>query len=103
MYADTQALAESLLCVGQTQTQTPRAPHQTPHDPSVRPPAAASSQQQQQQKPVKFAELVDGYQLHIRGDALDALQSPVCVNAQASPSSCPQSRFAVLQIRLKSA
>ena len=34
------------------------------------------------QQPGASAELVDGYQLHITGDAMDALQSPVCASAQ---------------------
>ena len=81
MIAETQDPAGSLLCIGQTQPQTPRPPLLHPPDPSARQAAAFSSQQQHQQ--AKSAELVDGYQLHIRGDAMDALLSPVCAQAQA--------------------
>ena len=34
------------------------------------------------QQPKAAAELIDGCQLHITGDAMDAIQSPVCSGAQ---------------------
>ncbi len=42
-------------------------------------PSPASPQLQQ---PGASAELVDRYQFHITGDAMDALPSPVCASAQ---------------------
>lgn len=82
--AEVQDPGQSLLCIGQSQhpPHTPHNPHLTPQDPPARHAAAATSQQPAPQQ--KSAELIDGYQLHIKGDAMDALQSPVCANAQAS-------------------
>ena len=56
--------------------------------PSLCPPA----EEELQAAPAKLqqagpsAELVDGYQLHITGDAIDALQSPICASAQVHAS-----------------
>ncbi len=67
-----------LLCVGQGQQPSQGIP-------SMCPPAEDGSQSPvspRLQQPGASAELVDGYQLHITGDAMDALQSPVCASAQ---------------------
>ncbi|KAA6424148.1 MAG: hypothetical protein FRX49_06107 [Trebouxia sp. A1-2] len=68
-----------LLCIGQGQQQPSQG------IPSMCPPAENASQSPVSphlQQPGASAELVDGYQLHITGDAMDALQSPVCAPAQ---------------------
>jgi hypothetical protein len=67
-----------LLCIGQGQQPSQGIP-------SMCPPAEDESQSTVSphlQQPGASAELVDGYQLHITGDAMDALQSPVCASAQ---------------------
>ena len=76
--ADTLEDTSSLLCIGQGQQPLQGIP-------SLCPPAEGESQSApapQLQQPGASAELVDGYQLHITGDAMDALQSPVCASAQ---------------------
>lgn len=59
--------------------------------PSLCPPAEddvkAAAHDETRQEPKATAELVDGYQLHITGDAMDAVQSPVCAGAQVCMSS----------------
>lgn len=55
--------------------------------PSLCPPAEDGSNtqavgNQPAQQAGASAELVDGYQLHITGDAMDAVQSPVCASSQ---------------------
>ena len=67
-----------LLCIGQGQQSAQGVL-------SMCPPAEDGSQSPvspRLQQPGASAELVDGYQLHITGDAMDALQSPVCASAQ---------------------
>ncbi|KAL0045275.1 hypothetical protein WJX82_002456 [Trebouxia sp. C0006] len=67
-----------LLCIGQGQQPSQGVP-------SMCPPAEDGSQSPASprlQQPGASAELVDGYQLHITGDAMDALQSPVCASAR---------------------
>ncbi|DBA75297.1 TPA: Leucine-rich repeat-containing protein 49, variant 3 [Trebouxia sp. C0004] len=69
---------DDLLCIGQGQQPIQGVP-------SMCPPAEDGSQSPVSthlQQPGASAELVDGYQLHITGDAMDALQSPVCASAQ---------------------
>ena len=76
--ADTLEDTSSLLCIGQGQQPLQGIP-------SLCPPAEGESQSvaaPQLQQPGASAELVDGHQLHITGDAMDALQSPVCASAQ---------------------
>ena len=71
-----------LLCVGQGQQLAQGLP-------SLCPPAEDDTQAaayQPVQQPGASAELVDGYQLHITGDAMDAVQSSVCANAQVCMS-----------------
>ncbi len=67
-----------MLCIGQGQQPSQGLP-------SLCPPAEDDSQpaaSPQVQQAGASAELVDGHQLHITGDAMDALQSPVCASAQ---------------------
>ena len=64
--------------MGQQQQPMQGLPSLCPPVEDVYQPAAAA--QAQQAGP--SAELVDGYRLHITGDAIDALQSPVCASAQ---------------------
>ena len=68
-----------LFCIGQGQQQPAQGL------PSLCPPAEdgpRAAAQQATQQAAASAELVDGYQLHITGDAMDAVQSPVCASAQ---------------------
>lgn len=46
----------------------------------------AAAPDESSQQPKAAAELVDGVQLHITGDAMDAVQSPVCAGAQVCMS-----------------
>ena len=67
-----------LLCVGQGHVAAQGLPSLCPAaEDDVQAPAVPTAQQAS-----ASAELVDGYQLHITGDAIDAVQSPVCASAQ---------------------
>ena len=81
--AGVQGVVGDLQCVGQGQQQPAQGL------PSLCPPAEDDLQmapQQPSQQAGASAELVDGYQLHITGDAMDAVQSPVCASAQVCKS-----------------
>ena len=74
-----------LVCVGQGQGQ-----QAAQGLPSLCPPAEdgmGAGVHEPAPQPGASAELVDGYQLHITGDAMDAIQSPVCATAQVCMSS----------------
>ena len=75
-----------LVCVGQGQNQ-----QAAQGLPSLCPPTedgiGEAALEEPSQQPKAAAELVDGYQLHITGDAMDAIQSPVCTGAQVCMSS----------------
>lgn len=91
---DTEGAGE-LLCVGQGQQPAQGLPSLCPPAEDVNDIQAAGSQPAQQ--PGASAELVDGYQLHIIGDAIDAVQSPDCASAQVCSPPCGQ-RCAVLSM-----
>ena len=75
----------ALQCIGQSQQQTPRGPPLTGTDPSAQAPKPVPAQQQQS---ARSAELIDGCVLHIKGDAMDAVQSPVCQSVTARDVAC---------------
>lgn len=74
--------ASELQCIGQSRQPSKGLPSLCPPAEEDSRPEPASDEHVQAGA---SAELVDGYQLLITGDAVDALQSSVCASAQVYP------------------